>query len=276
MPTVEENAEEWGRRFDWSQAGDDWSALWGGTESLWWGTLFPRVRAFLPASHVLEIAPGHGRATQFLHPLCDRLTVVDLNETCIEACRRRFAAVPHITYQVNDGRSLGSVEPSSVDFAFSFDSLVHADADVIDAYLQQLATKLTANGVAFLHHSNAGSYLQPLKATGRRLHADRIAAAACRRVNRNWRAEDMSLDRFADLCRRAGLRCIAQEAITWQSRFLNDCFSTVTRPGSTWDRPRRVSRNRTFMDEVHRIGDLTRLYAPAGFRASATGPARLG
>ena len=107
---------------------------------------------------MLEIAPGYGRITQFLHPRCDRLTVVDLNETCISACRQRFARRPHITYNVNDGRSLAAAEDSAVDFALSFDSLVHADAHVIEGYLKQLATKLTADGVAVLHHSNAGAY----------------------------------------------------------------------------------------------------------------------
>jgi len=265
MPTVEQNTEEWGSRFDWSLSGDDWSASWGGTENLWWGTLHPRVRAFLPAAHVLEIAPGYGRVTQFLHPRCDRLTVVDLNETCISACRQRFADVPHITYHVNDGRSLAAVEDSTVDFALSFDSLVHADADVIEGYLKQLATKLTADGVALLHHSNAGAYLAPLRTVARRVHADHLAEAVCRRVNRSWRAEDVSSARFAALAERSGLRCSGQEVISWHSRFLNDCFSTVTLPGSRWDRSRRVSRNRNFMAEVDHVHDLGNLYGPDSF-----------
>jgi hypothetical protein len=262
MPTVDENKEQWGSRFDWSQSGDDWSDDWGGTENLWWTTVYPRIRSYLPAPHILEIAPGFGRMTQFLHTHCDRLTIVDLNENCVAACRRRFAGVPKISYHVNDGRSLPAVNDASVDFAFTFDSLVHADADVIEAYLDELATKLTADGVAFFHHSNAGSYLQPLKATAGRLHADALAVALSRRINRNWRAEDMSLNRFDALCRHAGLHCISQETIRWNSRFFNDCFSTVTRPGSRWDRPKVVSKNSAFGAEVRRSGELARLYGP--------------
>jgi hypothetical protein len=56
--------------------------------------------------------------------MCDTLTVVDLNEKCISACKTRFAGVAHIRYHVNDGRSLSMVPDESVDFAVSFDSLV--------------------------------------------------------------------------------------------------------------------------------------------------------
>lgn len=274
MPTVDENRDEWGSRHDWSRFGDDWSLPWGGTEQMWWGTLYPRLRAFLPAGHILEIAPGYGRITQFLHPLCDALTVVDLNERCISACKTRFAGVSHIRYHVNDGRSLAMVPDGSVDFAVSFDSLVHADADVIEAYVRQLATKLTVDGVAFLHHSNAGSYLLPLERVAQRLHVTRAAGAVSRRVNRNWRAEDMSLSRFADICRQAGLRCIAQETLNWSSKLPNDCFSTITRPGSMWDRERQISRNHGFPHEVGRMQTLSRLYgadstgSPGPFSAS--------
>ena len=273
MPTVDENIEEWGVRFDWSQGGDDWSTAWGGSASLWWGTVHLRIRAFLPAAHILEIAPGYGRMTQFLHPVCDRLTIVDLNEVCIAACRERFAGVPNIAYHVNDGRSLDAVEDRSVDLAFSFDSLVHADADVIEAYVRQLAAKLTDDGAAFLHHSNAGSYLQPVKQAASRLRAGEVAGAVSRRLNRNWRAEDMTLERFAGMCRAAGLVCPAQEAVNWHSKLPNDCFSTVARPGSRWDRPPRVSRNLGFMAEVRRLGALARLYGPEGFRRSPGGGA---
>jgi hypothetical protein len=44
----------------------------------------------------------------------------------------------------------------SIDLALSFDSLVHAEADVLSSYLAQLATKLRSDGVAFIHHSNFG------------------------------------------------------------------------------------------------------------------------
>ncbi len=50
------------------------------------------------------------------------------------------------------------VADGSIDFVFSFDSLVHAEEDVIRSYLDQLGQKLRPDGVGFLHHSNLGEY----------------------------------------------------------------------------------------------------------------------
>ena len=88
------------------------------------------------------------------------LAVVDLAEECIKACQQRFASDSHISYFVNDGKSLAMIQDKSIDFVFSFDSLVHAEAEVIEAYLNQLAIKLQPNGIGFIHHSNLGKYQQ--------------------------------------------------------------------------------------------------------------------
>jgi hypothetical protein len=75
---------------------------------------------------------------------------------CIEACRRRFAAEPNLSYHVNDTCSLSMIPSGSIDFAFSFDSLVHVHREIVEAYVAELADKLTKHGIAFLHHSNLG------------------------------------------------------------------------------------------------------------------------
>ena len=64
----------------------------------------------------------------------------------------------HISYYVNDGQSVDMIEDSSIDFVFSFDSLVHADTKTLEAYLKQLAVKLKPNGIGFIHHSNLNQY----------------------------------------------------------------------------------------------------------------------
>ena len=168
MPSITENRELWGDRWDWAQRGDEWSAWWGGTSALWYGVLLPRIHALVPTGSILEIAPGYGRWTQFLKDLCDELVIVDLTDHCIAHCRERFAEASNITYHVNDGRSLAMVPNGSVDFVFSFDSLVHAEPDVVACYLDQLADKLTPSGVGFIHHSNAGT-LRALSALSRRV-----------------------------------------------------------------------------------------------------------
>src|SRR5262245_29643320 len=102
MPTIEQNSNLW-KIYDWPHGGDEWSEGWGGPEAQWFGAIFPRIHAFLPAGTILEIAPGFGRWTQFLGDHCKHLIVVDLSERCIDTCKKRFAEWPHIEYHINDG-----------------------------------------------------------------------------------------------------------------------------------------------------------------------------
>ena len=144
---------------DWEQVrdGELWSDVWGGSDALWARTVFPRIRPYLPVERGLEIAPGFGRLTHYLRRHCSRLDVVDLSPRCIEACRKRFADDRSITGHVNDGRSLPMIRSGSVDFAFSWDSLVHAPADALRGYVTELRRVLSSDGVAFLHHSNVAA-----------------------------------------------------------------------------------------------------------------------
>src|SRR5262249_10354895 len=118
----------------------------------------PRLHRFLPTGTVLEIAPGHGRWTKYLADQCDRLVAVDVAESCVEVCRERFADTPHVEVHRNDGRALPMLADASVDPVFSFDSLVHVEADVLGAYLGEFARVLAPDGVAFIHHSNLGEF----------------------------------------------------------------------------------------------------------------------
>src|ERR1700676_4823872 len=120
MPTIEQNLFFWGKADGWDGDGDKWSGRWGGTDLEWWGSIFPRIRNFLPASTILEIAPGFGRWTQFLKGFCEQLVLVDVSPACIERCKERFRSDPHVRGYVNDGKSLEMVADRSVDFAFSF------------------------------------------------------------------------------------------------------------------------------------------------------------
>ena len=62
VATVDENQSFWAG-YDWSRAGEEWSEGWGGSHAQWYGVVLPRIARFLPASSILEIAPGHGRWT---------------------------------------------------------------------------------------------------------------------------------------------------------------------------------------------------------------------
>jgi SAM-dependent methyltransferase len=232
---------------------------------MWHGALLPRIQALLPTRTILEIAPGYGRWTQYLKDQCDHLVVIDLSERCIEHCRERFADAKNITYHVNDGRSLEAVQDGSIDFVFSFDSLVHADPSVVAGYLQQLRRKLTPDGVGFIHHSNAGA-LKLLSGLSRRVPTRYYEALRRRGLLVNltaWRDTEMSAALFRDQCTGVGLSCATQELISWEfGRFTIDCLSTFAMPESRWDRDTRVLRNPLFVAEGRR---MARLYSPRSF-----------
>jgi SAM-dependent methyltransferase len=263
MPTVSENRTLWALDSEWAERGDNWSDSWGGPKAQWLACLHPRLSAFLPTGTILEIAPGYGRWTQFLKDYCEELVVVDLEKGCIDHCRKRFQNTTHITYHVNDGSSLAMVEDSSVDLVFSFDSLVHVEADCLEAYLRQLRNKLSPHGIGFIHHSNLAEFgstfdlYQKIPGRARR-------ALQRRKIidDSHWRARSVSAGIFRDLCQAAGLVCVGQELINWGSRRTIDCLSLFTLPGSPWERPNQVIRNPEFMREAGAIRRLAGQYMP--------------
>ena len=289
MPTVEQNLFLWGKADGWKDDGDKWSVKWGGTELEWWTSIFPRIRQFVPASTILEIAPGFGRWTQFLKGFCQQLIAVDVSPACIERCKERFASDPQVHCYVNDGKSLAMVEDASVDFAFSFDSLVHVEADVIAAYLNQLGKKLKPDGFAFLHHSNLGAYRNSIwlpKTIGRPQAIGDGGKSALmsrglwlrRRVQSkltDWglvntfdnRAESMCAKVFRQACDSAGLECRSQELVNWNhGPSLVDCFSVVTPRNGRPGKPPRLTRNPHFMDEAERARRTAEIYSSARSR----------
>ena len=190
----------------------------------WHGTILPRIHKFLPAGRILEIGPGFGRFTSYLLDHCGSLVLVDLAETCIRACEARFGLKDNIEYHVNDGKSLHMLDDSSIDFAFSLDSLVHAEDDVIRAYVDGLARKLSTNGIAFLHHSNLAERTLPLAILRkiRILRQHMVELGALTKSHDQWRGESVSASGMRSHIRRAGLRTVAQELVNWNSSWL-DC-----------------------------------------------------
>jgi SAM-dependent methyltransferase len=250
MPSLEKNVDYW-NSYEWRLQGDEWSRVWGGPDYQWWGVIFPRILEFLPTGTLLEIAPGYGRWTRYLVHLAERVIGVDVTENCVAACRERFAGHPNATFHLNDGTSLEAVEDDSIDFAFTFDSLVHADNDVVEGYVHELARKLKPDGVGFIHHSNLGVFLD--KETGE-LPFENIC----------WRGPTTAT-LFAHYCADAGLACIGQEIINWDSKHLIDCFSMITRPGSRFERPNRIRENTRFMHEATALREIAEFYGPGEF-----------
>jgi 2-polyprenyl-3-methyl-5-hydroxy-6-metoxy-1,4-benzoquinol methylase len=233
MPTVYENFKYWDSVYQWPSEGDEWSRLWGGTDAMWWHDIYPRIWPFLPTGTILEIAPGHGRFTQYLKNYCHRLIGVDVSPRCIEACRRRFSDCGHVSFYVNDGTSLEMIPDRAVDFVFSFDSLVHVEANTLQVYITQIGKKLTPAGVGFLHHSNLGSYRSGFLVS--RI-AGSIFPTSVFQMLKNWglvlspcwRGRDVTAKCVEQFCNSASLHCVTQELINWGNRrHLIDCFSTL-------------------------------------------------
>jgi len=266
MPTIEEIKSFWDGTYDWRRAGEEWSDKWGTSYMQWYGTILPRISAFLPVHTVLEIAPGFGRWTEFLKDFCTNLIVVDLSEKCIKACQERFTGCSHITYHVNDGRSLDMIPDNTVDFIFSFDSLVHVEDTIISAYISQFSRKLKQNGVAFIHHSNLGEYSNNLKMQLTISRIPKLIGTLTRlgiidNVRYQGRAPSMTAKKMQLYANENGLQCISQELVTWSTkRVLIDCISTITKKDSIWFRDNKVFKNVFFMKEAGNLMNLSHLY----------------
>lgn len=262
MPTVDQNFRLWNEEHQWPLSGDEWSEDWGGAQAQWYGCILPRISPFLPAAHMLEIAPGYGRWTQFLQTYATSLALVDLAPNCIAACRSRFSGLGHLRYYVNDGHSLDMIEDESLDFVFTFDSLVHADSATMRSYCLEIARKLRVGGTGFVHHSNLGAYK-------RWLRAKRAIVTLCRGYSRLGnllihdcsRAPEMTASLMVRFCQEAGLTCTAQEIIPWGfSRRPIDCFTVFEKEKSPICRLPRVFVNRRFMQEASNTKRLASLY----------------
>ncbi len=267
MPDIQANLKQWNEVYQWQSDGEDWSGGWGHSEVQWHAYLLPRLHAFLPVRTLLEIAPGTGRWTQYLRRHCERLVGVDLAPNCVRACEERFAADPASSFYVNDGKSLPMDEDGSVDLVFSFDSLVHVEADVIRAYLAEIRRVLVPDGIAFLHHSNMASH-EKLSQLLQAVQPLRKALKEANILNTAWRGLSVDASRVEAWAEQNGLACISQEQLNWGNEappLLNDVVSVITPRGSRWERPNRVWKNDEYMRAIRTGKRIAELYGRAGF-----------
>ena len=245
MPTINENIKAWTDHI-WPQEGDEWSTSWGGTNYLWFTTIYPRIMRFLPRPNILELAPGYGRCTQYLAKLGQKLIIVDLNTKCIDHCKKRFDKLHNITYFVNDGKSLDMIKDGSIDFIFSWDSMVHVEKDTIGIYLKQLAKKLNQGGLGFIHHSNLADFLD--------------LSGKLSIPNPHWRAESMSADIFRIYCEQYNLKCIVQEKINWGGDVLNDCLSLFIKDDLKNYPETKIIENYKYMTYADMVRQMSEMY----------------
>lgn len=264
MVSVDYNKNWWGRDYDWAESGDEWSAPWGGAEAQWFGSLLPRIHRYLPAGEVVEIASGFGRWTQFLKDQSGHLTGVDISDVCIDACKERFKDEPNLDFVLNDGTTFPGIANQSVDFVFSYDSLVHADRATIAGYLTEFRRTLKPGGVAFIHHSNLGSYARRLAPLRKIPHS--VGALQHLHVMDYHHGRDPGVSaKFVEQAALdAGLRCISQEVITWITKHtLLDCISVIVPEESPAKHENVVLRNRQFTKEPAYIAQVAAAHQPS-------------
>jgi hypothetical protein len=247
MPDLEWNRVTWSDPRQWLDGGDSWSEGWGGPRPQWYGAIFPRIARWLPAKRLLEIAPGAGRWTKFLLGHTSEYYGVDSSPICVEQCRKQFCGFNKAHFIQNDGQSLEGIPDNSIDFIFSFDSLVHVELDVVGGYCEQINRKLSHCGVAFLHHSNA------------LMGVDNVEVLYPQR----GRATSVSSAAIKETIEKTGGRVLIQEEVNWQSKKRIDCMTTFCRNGCYVDIQYKLIENDNFMAEMEYIRDsLSHYYSP--------------
>jgi len=209
MTTIEKNYQIWNSEEHWEHGifgdreplldGEKWSRPWGHSRYQWLITILPRIYKNLPTKSILEIACGRGRWTQYLLPMSEMITLVELSENNIEYCKKRFINFSNIKYIKNDGKSLDGVNDNCIDFVFSYDSLVHSDEETLESYIKEISRVLKNNGEAFIHSSNlAGIVDRDVK-------------------NNHMRDNTCSAEKVIKFATKYKLNCYLQELIPWDN-----------------------------------------------------------
>ena len=218
MPDLEWNLKVWDKAYPWPADGDEWSqqAEFCGVPYAKWKEELAEtflIANIKPSSAVLEIGPGHGRWSGQIPARIPSgmLYLVDLSPSCIEYCRKKFAAHPNVQYFVNDGRKLVAIGDSSIDFVWSFDTFVHIEESEIRSYARELARVMKPQSMGVIHH--AGNPTLAQRQSGMR--------------------SEVGTRKFGALLAEAGLHIIRQVS-EWGNgcnmKLTGDCLTVFARP----------------------------------------------
>lgn len=164
------------------------------------GTPFRRLFDQLDLSRVIELACGRGRHAAQILDRVGELTLVDVLDSNIAACRARFSDDPRLRYLVNNGHDLPGLESGAYSALFSYDAMVHFELlDVLD-YLRETARVLRPGGRALLHVSNN------MENPGGHYHQNRL-----------WRNFG-SLDVVRHLADRLGFQVLDHTTLSWEGQ----------------------------------------------------------
>lgn len=189
-------------------------------ENQWNSLILPEIKHF-NFNVTLDFAAGHGRNSAYLAKLAKKLYVVDANPEAVQFLHQRFegdaqtqCAVPVIQ---NNGVDLIGVPTGAVTTLYSFDSMVHFEKRLVEAYMPEFQRVMAPGAFGFIHHSNFG----------------RVSDAPDFRDHPAWRA-NVDKNFFAQCCFRHKLLAVRQVTIDWPAGEVAiqdlDCFSIICKP----------------------------------------------
>ena len=213
MASIAINKEVWGNNIFWEKnlnEGEKWSGGWGSSLAQFIVTIYPRICEYMGNGNILEIAPGYGRWTKFLIEFYEHYQGVDLNLNCVNHCKSKFSSISNCFF-INDGYTLPMINENTIDFVFSYDSLVHADFDVMKSYLQEIKRVLKVGGYAFIHHSNL------------------YEVTFEEECNSHMRSHNVNARVIMNYCKDINLKIVSQEVLNWDSKENNliDCYTII-------------------------------------------------
>jgi len=128
-------------------------------ERQWNDVIWPLIKD-LNFDRTLDLACGHGRNTDYIRHHAKKVHLIDINKSCIDACRERFGAEldgVRFEYHLTDGNNLAAITSDTMTLVYTWDSMVHFDKLIVRDYVAEIARILESGGHAFLHHSNLGA-----------------------------------------------------------------------------------------------------------------------
>jgi phospholipid N-methyltransferase len=117
---------------------------------------FVRDRYVLPYVNgqqiAVELGPGGGRWTRYLLGF-GTVYAVDYHEELLDELKRNFKS-PKMVFVRNNGTDFPGITEESVDYLFSFGTVVHLDAHLIEAYLTNMKPVLRIGANAVIQYSD--------------------------------------------------------------------------------------------------------------------------
>lgn len=239
MPSVNDNIKVW-NSYNWEAQGEEWSEGYGGSLQQWLCTLYPRIHSFIPCKNILEIGVGCGRWAYYLQKYCDSYTGVDLCSKSIEICKQKYK---NLKFFVNDGKTLKDIKDNSIDFCFSFDSLIHTEIDDMDSYIREILIKLNDDGIAFIEHSNMAGIEEVPK-------------------NHCYNATTVSSKKIKKIIKKYGGTILVQENFNYCSDLLTDAFTVFHKNEIKYGSTSKLLNNYNFTREEEFGNDVITKYIP--------------